>query len=366
MALLVYDLANAVITGLLIIPLFVFWICGLCIARRRGDPARTGFRYLHAVLPLEVLALVFNVIAIAMAVSINIIIENRRYDTSLVSNMSEAVSRMSPIAILFEMVASALSIMMFFELGNGFAYAHKGARSGTHKILRFVALGATVVMSVLALAYFAIVNAAFSERSNGRFSSANYVLLLRNSRLLLGAWYILMWIISICLLVQAAITVHKSRAFPSTRSASVLYLVAVIFFFIRCFFNLIWVAMYTLARGGLGASSPSYFTVISAVFNDVLFFISLVLVVSMGLRRNGGLNSIGQPMEAYGAAPGQQLVYAQQPQQGHYPQQYQQQQPQAGWQYPQGQPQQYYVPSQYPTVNQPVAERKSEAPMNGA
>lgn len=50
-----FTIVNTVLVGIFIKPLFILWCISLCLARRKGDPARTGFTWLKVVYPLMVL-----------------------------------------------------------------------------------------------------------------------------------------------------------------------------------------------------------------------------------------------------------------------------------------------------------------------
>lgn len=46
-----YFLANIVLTGAPVKPLFILWGISLCLGRQKGDHARFGFIYLKVLMP---------------------------------------------------------------------------------------------------------------------------------------------------------------------------------------------------------------------------------------------------------------------------------------------------------------------------
>jgi hypothetical protein len=49
------DIIDIVLRGILIKPLLIIWGLGLCLVRRRDDPARAAFVYWKAVCPILIL-----------------------------------------------------------------------------------------------------------------------------------------------------------------------------------------------------------------------------------------------------------------------------------------------------------------------
>ena len=48
-------IAGAAMSGIVIMPLLILWAIALCTVRRRGDPARTAFRWMKVAMPFEIL-----------------------------------------------------------------------------------------------------------------------------------------------------------------------------------------------------------------------------------------------------------------------------------------------------------------------
>lgn len=44
----------AVANGLFVTPLFILWCISLCLARRQGDPARSGIPWMKAIFPFSI------------------------------------------------------------------------------------------------------------------------------------------------------------------------------------------------------------------------------------------------------------------------------------------------------------------------
>ncbi len=51
----VWTIVDAALAGIMIKPLFIIWVLGFCLARRRSDHARVAFTWLKIVFPFEIL-----------------------------------------------------------------------------------------------------------------------------------------------------------------------------------------------------------------------------------------------------------------------------------------------------------------------
>ena len=50
-----YTIVDLSLRGILIKPLFIIWLVGLCLVRRRGDKARFGFTYMNLAYPFWIM-----------------------------------------------------------------------------------------------------------------------------------------------------------------------------------------------------------------------------------------------------------------------------------------------------------------------
>jgi hypothetical protein len=51
----VYSVAALVLAGLWVKPLGILWLISLCLARRKGDPARVGVTWIKVVYPFWIM-----------------------------------------------------------------------------------------------------------------------------------------------------------------------------------------------------------------------------------------------------------------------------------------------------------------------
>ena len=236
-------------------------------------------------------------------------------------------------------------------IGTGFMFAISGVKTTIQKALFIAVLVAAVVLTAMNIAVLGRVNTLYSAAFNGDITELTFERELAVIRKVSSAFDILSWIISIAIVGLGVMVTMQVKAKPFMRSVSndmllyslrpltlrqsaIVFLAATIVWFIRW----LWFLIYVAAWGIKGDGFPQAYNVVDAIFNVWFFFVALVLLYVVGVRKsdkgvwsNQGQQPIlaGNPQQGYVySAPQQQPMYQQnggymqpQPQQ---PQQYQQ------------------------------------------
>lgn len=232
----------------------------------------------------------------------------------------------------FEEMADIYTLVAFVELGLGFLYVlnpptandnnaaavgevnedgspavggsgsktnSNSRRRASFKILRIATAGIAVVLFALATALLGEVVSAYAAYYKALSASdayevafIKYMKKILISRQLGAAFDIILWVLSMPLIGFAGFVVHSARGTP-IKNTAVLYLVATILWFIRYLWHLIYNAVWLLPTSSDGA--PIWFNVADPLLNVWTFFVLLVLLYVVCVRRQQGLWSTPQP-----------------------------------------------------------------------
>ncbi|CAK7227125.1 hypothetical protein SBRCBS47491_006463 [Sporothrix bragantina] len=406
----IYMIANAALSGIIIFPTIILSFFSCFQAHKRNDPARNGVSWVKLTYPFFFLSLVLTVAADA-----SYIVILTGDDGS--GGLFEASNYLSLISGFLENLASIYALVAMLEIGLGFFYIQKPPRGtavannnsndankdahiiredgsdGTskkdhYKVVHIAAGFFAVLLLALAVAllgkacnayavYYRDINASSSTSDSGYTAIVDrYIAAIRIARDLGATFDIIIWVLAFPLVGFACYLVHHARLQnqPSL-NATVLFLLATIFWFIRFTWHLVYHAAWLLPSTSHGA--PIWFDIADPILNAWLFFIVLLFLYIIVARRARGLWSTSQPWMLSGAGnvqggasyyqpvynpgygyqpqqvhqlPGNEQqhfqnqtfheMYQPQQQQQQYQQQYQQQQVPAN-------PQEMYAPHQY-------------------
>ncbi|KAK3347146.1 hypothetical protein B0T25DRAFT_634384 [Lasiosphaeria hispida] len=354
-----YTVGAIVLYGIFVTPLFILWCISLCIARRKGDPARAGIAWIKAVYPLWILYLVLHTIGYALRLWTylveydNDVFSSRSDFTTISRAVSQASDRFYDIARLFMYLANILLLIAFFELSNGFLLClNGGTPPPLQKRLRYAILSFALLVFALAIAYLGTGEQFYSTYYDylalPGVDSAIEVKLANeaNTSNRLGAAVdILLWIASLPAIGYASLVVHQTKNHPPLHDPAILLLASTALASLRLLCLMIITARYFLDPSQ--AFIPPYVTLtVGPLFDAVCMFVVLVLLFTLAARKQKGLWSVPPPQWAAPAWVPSMGVAAPAPAgqpgmvwQG--PGAYQSQQPQ-----PQPQPYYYYPPPQ--------------------
>ncbi|KIH93580.1 hypothetical protein SPBR_04242 [Sporothrix brasiliensis 5110] len=335
-----YIVSNAALTGIMILPVLVIWVLFLFQARRRQDPVRDGVAWLKASFFFFFLSLIITTASDgAIAAVIN---DPSNLTASTFNSLVKASDYLSIVAGYLEQLSIILTLVALIELAYGFyvalqpaahdaansapaADATKGdsgaaatrgedSRLAHHKMVRIATAVVGVVLLALSTAWFgkgaaAYVkynNAVYSDNSDNSDSSnasynratAEYVASVRIGHKLGGAFDILVFVLSLPLLGAAGYLVSRAQGLP-IKNTTVLYLVAVVFWFIRFLWRLVYNAVWLLPPTTM--YTPLWLNVVDPLLNVWTFVITIILLYIVGVRRAGGLWSTPQPWTQFAA-----------------------------------------------------------------
>ncbi|CAK7213547.1 hypothetical protein SCUCBS95973_001830 [Sporothrix curviconia] len=429
----IFTIVNAALTGIVIFPVFVFGLLSFFQAHSRKDPARNGVRWLRLVFPFFFLSLVLTVASDAMYIVILLGVDGDE-------GFYQASNYLFLVAAFFEHIATICTLVAMLEIGLGFLYIQKppqgtstalnnkdahiirddigdGSKKRDHyKMIHIAAAVVGVVLFALAVALlgkacnaYAVYYSGVTANDGSDSDSTDYdevidryLAAIHIARDLGATVDILIWILAFPLIGFAGYLVYHARLQrqPST-GATILLLVATLFWFVRFTWHLAYNVAWLLPSGSNGA--PIWFDAVDPELDVWTFFAVLVLLYVIVARRAGGLWSTSQPWMLSGAGAGvggggasfYQPVYNPgygpagygYPQQVHqlpgneqprtFHEMYQPQQPQQ-YQIPVN-PQELYAPNQYvqqyqgqsvvgspqPTVSSTTAIQPTPPPMSG-
>ncbi|KAH8887586.1 hypothetical protein GQ53DRAFT_768307 [Thozetella sp. PMI_491] len=373
-------IAELAIYGVFIIPIFVLWIVLLCSAPRKGDTARVGFSWVKTAYPIWFLALLFQTIGIGLTV---FRFELERGTVSYSDyrdtyyHAYEAGIRISLTGIFLAVVAQAILLIAYVELGNGILYCLTGVQSTLQKVLRFAAIGAATLVVVVQLAWYGTLMSAWTPYFSYVFNDASedyydieYDAMIDTWQARLKTAYqigtavdVLHWVFVLATIAYAAFVVHKAKNNRFLIYSAVMVLVATILDFLSSTWNIAYDATWLLPD----KNEPFYTLILFPVLGSITVSVALILLFAAAVRRSVGIRSNQQQAwpsngAQTGGYPQVQVVNPQQQWGQAYPQQqYQQQYQQQPVQYQQY-PQQYpvqngHAPQQYPSPP-PVPEQK--------
>lgn len=346
-----YFIANAVLDGILLIANSGLFFASLCVCRRLGDQARGFITWMKVSFLFMSGVLFFNCLT-SVFVTLYYYVDSIGRGASNITSILDATLEMILKALLVATLGSLIRGILFARSSTPAKLATP-ARVGSFLLLGFVSLLSLVFLGLA-------IHGTYSGSISGLHANRIW-----------GAIHIIIFVISLALLALSALTLVKVKALGHLRTASVVLIVASVFFFIHNLFTVIWIGLY----GGLDPNSynipPRFSVIINFIFSTIPLFIVLVALFHLA-RGKGTFSSApntGLPVGAGSIqpAPGQyapqpgaptqgypQYQYAQQPQAYAYGQPQQQQQPgQPAWQpgmyyYPQQQVPQGYAPQQIP------------------
>ncbi|ERS97101.1 hypothetical protein HMPREF1624_06430 [Sporothrix schenckii ATCC 58251] len=329
-----YIVSNAALTGIMILPVLVIWVLFLFQARRRKDPVRDGFAWLKASFFFFFLSLIITTASDGViAVLIN---DPSNLSASAFISLAKASDYLSIVSGYLEQLSIILTLVALIELAYGFyvalqpaahdaansapaADAAKGgsgaaatrgedSRLAHHNMVRIATAVVGVVLLALATAWFgkgaaAYVkynNVVYSDDSNTSYSraTADLVASVRIGHKLGGAFDILVFVLSLPLLGAAGYLVSRAQGLP-IKNTTVLYLVAVVFWFIRFLWRLVYNAVWLLPTTTI--RTPIWLNVVDPLLNVWTFVITIILLYIVGVRRAGGLWSTPQPWTQFAA-----------------------------------------------------------------
>ncbi|POS70820.1 hypothetical protein DHEL01_v210787 [Diaporthe helianthi] len=290
---------NLAFTAIMIVPLVVILCLTFSRAPRSNDPARGSIPYLMVMLPLALIWLVMTLIAGILGFA------STSSPLGGGGDILHAQVRIGAIASLAAYWSDILIIMVLVELGNGFLFCVAEARTGLQKGMRYVAIGTSAILAILAIAIFGITNAEVSKYFHSGSPSVDDS--LGDARVKLGTVIIVVTFIwSVALVAFAAIVLYKARHNYALKNSAILFLVATIMNLISHLYILIYTAMFVLTGFILASDYETYTAImfVDPILNIWTWVVALSLVCTILIRKQKGLWATMQPwMDQQGGPP---------------------------------------------------------------
>ncbi|KAK0705637.1 hypothetical protein B0H67DRAFT_594609 [Lasiosphaeris hirsuta] len=288
-----YSVGTIVIYVFPIIPLSILWGISLRSTHRKGDAARGAFAWIKTLFPIYILSLLMFVITRAMYLYV-IDLDNVSGRTAA---LVQALDFLNCSGRYFEDTADILLLVVLVELGIGFLISldNRDGPSKRAKLARYATLALALAFFVMASVYFAL-SVEFWDRYHkwAYGSSADRLKSPRAPRpnpsvgLLGSALNILFWGAVLPIVGCAAYIVHKTKHAVHLRQSAILFLAAALLDFARLTVGMVTTAIYDFGPNSIVRPlSLSY--VAQPLLNTLPWFLLLVLLFVIGMRKEGGL-----------------------------------------------------------------------------
>lgn len=224
-----YYIGSVVLYGLWVTPLIILWAMSLCLARGKGDPARTGFAWMKALFPIYIVSLIF--LTVAQIITVYLLYASDDLSLTLSYDVDNAGSHLFSVGSFILAIANILLLVTLAELASGFLLCVKGkplakparisilASAGLLFILSIVAVG----LSSKAITSIYDYNKTSSRRRTSAQRAARDQDILNANRMS-GALAVLLWLASLPILGLISWVVYevrKARHLRNVRSPSV-------------------------------------------------------------------------------------------------------------------------------------------------
>ncbi|POR34872.1 Uncharacterized protein TPAR_04932 [Tolypocladium paradoxum] len=346
-----YNIATAGLLLLTAVPTLVIFLCSLCLARRRKDPARSWLALYKAAFGCFVLSIVLFFFDYALA-----ILHTQLYDAAIKANASSVLSNILRAQVetgilgsLFDDFAVIFALVALLSLGVGAGLVHAGKESAVDKVLLFGGYGLAALLSILNIVAFALSERQYtitfgnSGQADGSSVTSTAWSLLRATRNVTFAMLVIRLVFNVAVLVKSILVAVQTKSEPRATTATRYLLVCCTLLLLRTSYNVGYYARYVPLGDPQSSraqhSQPgAYFAIVDVVLNFWPMFIVFVVLFALGVKKQRGLWASEQPfmMVRPGGEgmPSQQTPWGfeytspdQQPIQPAWQQQQQQQQP---------------------------------------
>ncbi|KAM5380844.1 hypothetical protein ACJZ2D_003368 [Fusarium nematophilum] len=282
---------SALLTGILMPPLFILWIAGVYLVRCENDPARVAFSYMKVAFPLAFFAVASQFTHHLLNITVHKIVVSGTDE-----NASDALfDRLIYISMHLSTLSTALLdttdvflILTLFELGNGFMLCITGTRSTLSLVVRYAVLVPSALVLSLAVTTYIKgcsiwARSLSADEDNEQRIQQDIEALDRWDTPLLMVWVTA----SLALLAYATWILNRARGKPLILASAVTFLQATIL-------NLINPARYLIMmileqNEDVRDIAGGYLDMDDEIVDYWLRFFTLVLVFIIGLRKENGL-----------------------------------------------------------------------------
>ena len=211
-----YYIGSVVLYGLWVTPLIILWAMSLCLARGKGDPARTGFAWMKALFPIYIVSLIF--LTVGQIIIVYLIYGDSSIGSTLFRDLDNAGNHLQSVGSFLLSVADILLLVTFAELASGFLLCVKGKPLA--KPARISILASAGLLFILSIVMVGLSSKAITASYDYlKTSSRNRTSAMRaardqdilNANRMIGAFAVLLWIASLPILGLISWVVHEVR-----------------------------------------------------------------------------------------------------------------------------------------------------------
>ncbi|KAI5464870.1 hypothetical protein BGZ63DRAFT_421860 [Mariannaea sp. PMI_226] len=371
-----YWIAHDALMVLTFVPSLILFLCSLCAARRRGDPARRAFSWLKAAFGFFTLFIFLDFAGYGLDLAASRISHDTNLDSAInnvqnvILQIEHAANQVFAIARLIEIFTDLMTFLMLVNLGNGILISHAGKQSESGKIVKHAALGISAVLAILAIAFFGLRTNYIANIFRGVVYglSPKMANQFNTSRQLDFSVRVLLFILSLGIVAQSVAIKMKTRTEPRVHTACNMFVACAVLWLLRSTYSMAAMASLTNLSSYLkDPTFKNYFDITDVVLGTWPELILLSLAFGLGSKKANGLWSTEQPFMTRGGNAVSPWGFNYDPNQVSQPVMVHGQPPVAQQNWPQyQQPQPYYAPqavnemphngiNEMPTQSQPTA-----------
>ncbi|KAL6401073.1 hypothetical protein AUP68_16796 [Ilyonectria robusta] len=297
-----YYIAHDVLMVLTFIPCLVIFLCALCLARRRKDPARSAFTYLKVAFAFLTLLIFLDFCSYALALASALV----HYDVSdeassnILRGTAHAQYNIFTVAQTFEAITDILIFIMLLRLSTGILFIQTGKPGKFDKIFKFRSYSIASVLAIIAIVQFGLrihfYNTVFAKTP---LSTKSVTDQFNSSRQLDFSFRVLVFVLAIAIVAQSVIVKTKMRSELQVSSAANILVACAGLWLLRTVYGVASRAS-ALNRSDIRYDPfyKGYFSILDIIFGIWPLLILLCLVFRLGSKKKNGLWSTEQPFMA--------------------------------------------------------------------
>lgn len=304
-----YYIAHDALMLLTFVPCLIVFLCALCLARHRKDPARTAFSYLKAAFAFLTLFIFLDFCGYGLAFAAARIQYDLYYEVT--SDVMRAIDLAQyntfTVSRICEAITDILVFLMLLRLGTGIVMVHVGKAGKFDKITKLASYGIASVLLSIALAQFGLrlhfYNEVFAKNGSSTYSATNKLIDQFNaSRHLDFSFRVLVFVLAIAIVAQSVMVKMQTRSETRLSLSSNIFIASAALWLLRTVYEMASMASaLNLSDVRRDPYYKSYYDVLDVIFGVWPLFILLCLVFTLGSKKNNGLWSTEQPFMADGS-----------------------------------------------------------------
>ncbi|UNI22768.1 hypothetical protein JDV02_008628 [Purpureocillium takamizusanense] len=299
----VYNIAAAALLILTAVPSVIIFLCSLCLARRRNDPARTWLNFFKAAFAFFCLGIVlifFNYLLDVLYRLLYDSVSSSNIDV-FVRNIQRAQTQTGVLGSLFDELSVICILLALLSLGKAARFIHAGKLTSADRFVQWGGYGVAGLLAILELVSFALSEKLYTTQYQGAVVTTlrdNYKL-VRDFRRVTFALLVIQMIFNVFVLVRSIVVAVKTRAEPRVTTATRYLIVCCVLLLLKTCYNVGYYADYvplgdTVFPDIVKTPGP-YFAILDVIFNFWPSFIILMILFALGTKKQHGVWATEQP-----------------------------------------------------------------------